>query len=100
MCTLCLLNGFHGGHRHGELIHRSLDGRSRPRQHRGVQAEGVDEAGGVTPVVLPLGGVTTTATVDPELVPTVDVLLGVDGETESAKDGGRADSFVALLNED
>jgi len=65
-----------------------------------VEAEGVDEAGGVTPAILPLGGVTTTAIVDPELVPTVDVLLGVDGETESAKDGGQADSFVALLNED
>ena len=65
-----------------------------------VKAEGVDEAGGVTPAILPLPGVTTMATADPLLVPAVDVLLGVDSKTELAKDGGQADSFVALLNED
>ena len=66
----------------------------------GVKAEGFDAAGGVSHAIIPLGGVTTTATEDPELMPTDDVLLGVDGETESDKEGGQADSFVALLNED
>jgi hypothetical protein len=65
-----------------------------------VIAEGVDEAGGLTPAILPLPGVTTTATEDPELVTTLDVLLGVDGKMESAKDGRQAGSFVDLPTED
>ena len=67
---------------------------------KAVEAEGVDQAERTDFCDITTLGRHHNGNSDPELVPTVDVLLGVDGEMESVKDGGQADSFVALLNED